>query len=250
MDQIGTNLTHGVYLDKLRGILAPKLNILDISKDEMTKANVEPFQIDLLNTTPSFERPLRYNPTLTKFIDKEVNTLLKKGLIYLIDSTWAAKAILAPKGETQRICLNYVGLNAKTRPNQYPLPNIEDMYTKLRWKRVYFVLDLLSRYWQVPIAIASQMLTTFITLSGLYAFRVLPFGLRNAPSHFQRILNDILRPLLRWCCLVYIDDIIVFSDNDKQHLEHLSLVMERLIFKQIWLSPNSFANRSNFQEWS
>ena len=100
MDQINTDLTHGVYLDKLRGILAPKLNILAISKDELTKANVEPFRIDLLDTTPSFERPLRYNPTLTKFIDKEVNTLLEKGLIYYIDSAWAAKVILAPKGET------------------------------------------------------------------------------------------------------------------------------------------------------
>ena len=228
MDQISTDLTHGVYLDKLWGILAPNLNIIAISKDELTKANVEPFRIDLLDTTPSFERPLRYNPTLTKFIDKEVNALLEKGLIYQIDSAWAAKVILAPKGETWRMCLNYVGINAKTRPDQYPLPNIEDMYTWLGGKRVYSVLDLLSGYWQVPIAIASQMLTAFITQSGLYAFRVLPFGLRNAPSHFQRILNDILRPLLGWCCLVYIDDIIVFNDNEEQHLEHLRLVMERL----------------------
>ena len=128
----------------------------------------------------------------------------------------------------RRMCLNYVGINAKTRPDRYPLPNIEDIYTWLRGKRVYSVLDLLSGYWQVPVAIASQMLTAFITQSGLYAFRVLPFGLRNAPSHFQRILNDILRPLLGWCCLVYIDDIIVFSDNEEQHLEHLRLVMERL----------------------
>ena len=162
MDQISTDLTHGVYLDKLRGILAPKLNILAISKDELTEANVEPFRIDLLYTTPSFERPLRYNPNLTKFIDKEVNALLEKGLIYQIDSAWAAKVILAPKGETWRMCLNYVGINAKTRPDQYPLPNIEDMYTWLGGKRVYSVLDLLSGYWQVPVAIASQMLTAFI----------------------------------------------------------------------------------------
>ena len=123
--------------------------------------------------------------------------------------------ILAPKGETWRMCLNYVGINAKTRPDQYPLPNIEDMYTWLGGKRVYSMLDLLSGYWQVPVAIASQMLTAFITQSRLYAFRVLPFGLRNAPSYFQRILNVILRPLLGWCCLVYIDDIIVFSDNER-----------------------------------
>ena len=75
-------------------------DILAISKDALTEANVEPFLIDLLDTTPSFERPLRYNPTLTKFIDKEVNALLEKGLIYQIDSAWAAKVILAPKGET------------------------------------------------------------------------------------------------------------------------------------------------------
>ena len=112
---------------------------------------MEPFKIDLQDTTPSFEKALKYNPTLTKFVVDEVQGLLDKGLIYPIDSPFAAKVILAPKGESWRICLNYVALNAKTKPDRYPLPNIEDLHTWLRGKRVFIVIDLLSGYWQVPI---------------------------------------------------------------------------------------------------
>ena len=112
---------------------------------------MEPFRIDLQDTTPSFEKALRYNPTLAKFIVDEVQGLLDKGLIYPIDSPWAAKVILAPKGESWRMCLNYVALNAKTKADRYPLPNIEDLYTWLGGKRIFSIIDLLSGYWQVPV---------------------------------------------------------------------------------------------------
>ena len=147
MDAIKTDIKGGDTLEKLRVLLAERLNILAISKDELTQADVEPFRIDLQDTTPSFEKALRYNPTLTKFVVDEVQALLDKGLIYPVDSPWAAKVILAPKGESWRMCLNYVALNAKTKADRYPLPNIEDLYTWLGGKRVFSTIDLLSRYW-------------------------------------------------------------------------------------------------------
>ena len=113
------------------------MKTLAISKDELTLTNVEPFKIELTDSTPSFEKPLRYNPTLTKFVTQEVQALLDKGLIYAVDSPYAAKVILAPKGESWRICLNYVGLNAKTKADRYPLPNIEDLYTWLGGMKVF-----------------------------------------------------------------------------------------------------------------
>ena len=156
---------------------------------------------------------MRYNKKLTKVIDEEIEGLLTKGLIESSESDWAAKIIMAPKGEGWRMCLNYVGINSKTRPDRYPLPNIEDIYTWLTGKCIFSIIDLLSGYWQVPVHIDSRRYTAFITHRGLYEFKVLPFGLRNAPSHFQRIINDILKPLLGVCVLIYIDDLIVYSET-------------------------------------
>ena len=118
-----------------------------ISKDELTPARVEPFQIDLHDPTPYHEKPMRYNRTLTEFVNKEVQGLLDRGLIYQSNSSYAAKVILAPKADTWRMCLNYVGLNARTRPDRYPLPNIEDVYAWMSGKRFFSIIDLLSGYW-------------------------------------------------------------------------------------------------------
>ena len=147
MDMIKSDLQEGPKLEKLRGLLSKELGILAISKEELTQANVEPFKIELIDPSPSFERALRYNPTLTHCITGEVQALLDKGLIYPVDSQWAAKVILAPKGESWRMCLNYVALNAKTKADRYPLPNIEDLYTWLGGKKVFSIIDLLSGYW-------------------------------------------------------------------------------------------------------
>ena len=110
-------------------------------------ARVEPFKIELINKEPSAEKPIRYNKELTKFIESEVSSLLEKGLIYEAESDWAAKVIMAPKGESWRMCLNYVGVNAKTRADKFPLPNIEDIYTWLGGKKCFSKIDLLSGYW-------------------------------------------------------------------------------------------------------
>lgn len=151
MGTIKTDLLDGRQEEKLRRMLAKHLRILAISKDELSEARVEPFRIELTDTKPSFEKPMRYNRQLSEFINTEVQALLDKDLIYQVDSAWAAKVILAPKGDSWRMCLNYVGVNAKTKPDRFPLPNIEDIYTWLGGKKVFSKIDLLSGYWQVPV---------------------------------------------------------------------------------------------------
>ena len=90
---------------------------------------------------------MRYNKKLTKVIDEEIDGLIRKGFIEQSESDWAHKIILAPKGEGWRMCINYVGVNSKTKPDRYPLPNIEDIYTWLVGKKFFSVIDLLSGYW-------------------------------------------------------------------------------------------------------
>ena len=140
-----------ILTEKFLGDMSHRLDHLAISKEELTPANVEPFRIDLVDTKPYAEKPMRYSPTLTQFIDKEIYQLADKGLIYRSNSSWAAKVILAPKGDTWRMCLNYVGLNKQTRPDRYPLPNIEDVYIWMSGKRYFSRLDLLCGYWQFPV---------------------------------------------------------------------------------------------------
>ena len=119
------------------------------------------------------------------------------------------------------MCLNYVGLNSHTRPDRYPLPNIEDIYPWMPGKRFFSIIDLLFGYWQVPVHANSQAYIAFITSKGLFQWRTLPFGLRNALSHFQRILSTKLKPLIGHYCKVYIDDIIIFSSTPQEHLTHI-----------------------------
>ena len=88
---------------------------------------------------------------------------MDKGLVTRSNSSWAAKVIMAPKGKTWRMCMNYVNINSKTHPDRYPLPNIEDIYVWLSGKKCFSKIDLLSGYWQVPVSEESQKYTAFIT---------------------------------------------------------------------------------------
>ena len=144
-------------------MFATQVENFALTKGELTRANVEPFRIELSDFASVFERPMRYNKTLTNCINEEVESLRAKGLIYPANSSYAAKVIMAPKGDGWRMCLNYVGVNAKTKPDRFPLSNIEDIYTWMTGAKVFSKIDLLSGYWQVPVELASQQYTGFIT---------------------------------------------------------------------------------------
>jgi len=141
-------------------------------------------------------------------------------------------------------CVDFRRLNAATIPDTYPLPRMDDCIDSLSTAKVFTLLDALWGYWQVPIAEQDRDKTTFTSHMGTYRYLRMPFGLRNAPSSFQRAL-DIILSGVRWrMCLVYIDDIIIFSKNREEHLEHLETVLEllqgagiKLKLKQVLLLP-------------
>ena len=119
------------------------------------------------------------------------------------------------------------------------MPRIDDMLDQLSGKKVFSTLDAKSGYWQVPLEETSRSKTAFSTSNGLYQFRVMPFGLCNAPATFQRVIQQILSGLggsSPFCC-AYIDDILVFSDNIEQHMQHLQQVFERIRSAGLLLHP-------------
>ena len=128
------------------------------------------------------------------------------------------------------------------------MPRIDDMLDQLSGKKVFSTLDAKSGYWQIPLEESSCSKTAFSTCNGLYQFRVMPFGLCNAPATFQRVIQQILSGLggsSPFCC-AYIDDILVFSDSVKQHMQHLQQVFERVRSAGLLLHPKKchFVQRS------
>ena len=151
--------------------------------------------------------------------------MLTGGQIEPSDSPWSSPVVLVTKKDGgTRFCVDYRRLNLATVTDAYPLPRIDDTLDMLAGKRWFSTLDLASGYWQ-PDALCK---TAFATYSGLFQFKVMPFGLRNAPATFERLMDRVLQGL-RWSrCLVYLDDIISFGTTFDDTMDNLTLIFERL----------------------
>ena len=177
-------------------------------------------------TAPIHQAPYRAGPDKREKIRQEVEYQLKAGVIEPASSEWASPVLLAPKKDgTNRFCIDFRRLNAMTIPDTYPLPRMDDCIDSLSNARVFSLLDALWGYWQILLAEADRDKTTFTSHMGTHRYLRMPFGLRNAPATFQRIL-DITLSGARWrFCLVYLDDVIVFSKDYEEHLDHLDHVL-------------------------
>ncbi|CAI7911240.1 unnamed protein product [Closterium sp. NIES-54] len=149
---------------------------------------------------------------------KQIEYLLDRQLIRPSTSPYGAPVLFTPKPDgSLRMCTDYRALNEQTVKNKYPIPRIDDLLDHLRGATVFSKLDLRSGYWQIKMADNSIHKTAFCTRYGSYEYLVMPFGLCNAPATFQAEMNHILRPLLDECVVVYLDDILIYSKNMKEH---------------------------------
>jgi hypothetical protein len=135
------------------------------------------------------------------------------------------------------MCIDYRALNRVTVKNAYPLPRIEECLDRLGKAMFLTTLDLTSGYWQVRIEDKDIPKTAFNTRYGKYEFLVMPFGLTNAPATFQTLMNQILRPYIDKFVLVYLDDILIYSNSAEEHLEHLRLVLQALREAKLYVRP-------------
>ena len=180
-------------------------------------------------TAPIRQQPYRAGPKNRQVVAEHLQTQLDAGVIEPACSEWASPVVLVLKKDgSVRFCVDFRRLNAVTIADTYPLPRMEDCIDSLGEARVFSTLDALWGYWQVPIAEEDRDKTTFTTHLGTYRYIRMPFGLRNAPATFQRAL-DIILSGVRWrTCLVYLDDVVVFSKDQESHLEHLDDVLALL----------------------
>ena len=182
-----------------------------------------------LGAQPCNLPPYRYAPARRQIIEENLQEMLSQDIIVPSNSPWASPVVLAPKKDgTLRFCVDYRKLNALTIRDAYPIPRIDGTLDSLQEATFFSTLDLRTGYWQVEMDEKSSEKTDFITHKGLYEFKVMPYGLTNAPATFQRLMDIVLAGLKWQCCLVYIDDVIIYSPSFEQHLKELKKVFEAL----------------------
>jgi len=170
---------------------------------------------------------------------KQLNDLLERGYIQPSTSPYGSPVLLVKKpGSTaMRLCVDYRVLNSQTLKNAYPVPPMHDLLDRLHGMKVFSKADLASGFWQVRLDPESVPLTAFRTRFGLFEFKVMPFGLCNAPATFQRLMNDIIVPLDGFA-VVYLDDVLIFSKDHESHVEHVEAVLKLLREHKLYARPN------------
>ena len=171
--------------------------------------------------------------------EKEINNMLERDIIEPSCSPWALPIVLARKADgSTRFCIDYRKLNAVTIKDPYPLPRIDDTLDALVGSQWFSTLDLSSRYWQVEVSEEDKPKTAFSTgTGGLCQFKVMPFGLCNAPATFERLMEQVLSGLPWEILLIYLDDVIVYAKTWEEELERLRRVFTRLSEAKLKLNP-------------
>lgn len=174
-------------------------------------------------------KPYKLPEKHRELLKQDIQKMLEKNIISPSTSPWSAPILYVPKSDGKfRLCVDFRKINLVSQPDLYPLPRLEDILMSLKGARFFSSIDLSKGFHQLELDERTKHKTSFVTMFGQYEYNVLPMGLKSAPGAFQRCLTTILSGLDYERCLIYLDDILVFSSTFKEHLENLELVIFRI----------------------
>lgn len=216
--------------DKLKAVLNKHTNAFAKNDDDLGCYTGARHEIQLVaGHQPYSRQPYRYSQDDRRYLEVETTRLLASGIIKRSTSAWAFPAVVVTRNKKRRLCVNYIPLNRLTIPVAQPLPRAEDLMEDVSGCTLFGTLDLKSAYWQIPLKVEDQHKTSFITHTGTYQWTRMPFGLRNAPATFQKVMYEIFEDLParhRKCGVrVYLDDILLFAQNFQEFLQLLQDVL-------------------------
>jgi hypothetical protein len=194
------------------------------------------FTIELQpGTAPISKWPYKMTPKKLAELKVQLNELLDKGYICPSSSPWRYPALFVKKKyQYLRLCVAYWPLNAVTVKNKYPLPRIDILFDQLAGAKVFSKVDLRSGYHQINICPKDVAKTAFSTQYGLYEYLVMSFGLTNAPTYFMYLMNSVFMPELDKFVIVFIDDILIYSKSEEEHVRHLCVILQWLRDHQLY----------------
>ena len=237
--------------DELLYLLKKNREIFSVSDTDIKICNKIKHRIDLLTDIPFKQRHRRIPPTMIEEVRQHIEQLLAAGEIRPSKSPYTSDvALVRKKNGKFRLCVDYRQLNSITAKDLYALSRMEEIFDYLHRAKYFTTIDMKSGYHQIEVEEAHKERTAFTVGSiGFYEYKIMPFGFTNGPATYQRIMQGILGNLNMKICLIYLDDLIIFSDSFEQDLEQLDLILTTLGNANLELAPEKcclFKPRVNF----
>ena len=225
---------------KVVALLLEFHHVFSLEPNEIGCTDTTKHVIDLMNDEPFKERFHRIAPPLVDEVCQHIQEMLDGGAIQPSQLPWCNAVVLVRKKDgSLRFCIDFCRLNARTKKDTYPLPHMQETMESMVGARHFSCMDLKSGFWQVKMAEESRQYTTFTVGSmGIYDFLHMPYGLCNASATFQRLMQNCLGELNLTYALIYLDDVIVYSKTEEEHLVHLCAILERFMEHGLKLKPS------------
>ena len=215
-------------------------NIFSLDQNEIGCTDTAEHVIELLDTEPFKERFRRIAPPLVEEVREHIQEMLDGGVICPSQFPWCNAVVLVRKKDGGlRFCIDFRRLNSWTKKDAYPLPRMQETMESMVGTHFFSTMDLKSGFWQVKMAKDSQQYTAFMVGSmGVYEFPRMPYGLCNALATFQRLMQNCLGEWNLTYALIYLDDVIVFSRTEEEHLHCLWVIFARFLEHGLKLKPS------------
>ena len=223
----------------MKRLLCEFSDVISVGEKDLGRTNVLKHKVNTGDAPPIHQQARRMPYHQRETVKKMLDDMLQQDVIEASSGPWSSPIVLARKKDgTLRFCVDFRRINDMTKKEVHPLPRIDETLDMLGGAKWFSTLDLASGYWQVEMEPEQMEKTAFSTPFGTYQFKVMPFGLSNAPSTFQKLMEMVLAGLHWTTCIVYLDDIVIFSTTVEQHLSRLRDVLARLKKAGLKLKPS------------